>query len=363
VAAYTYEAQRQDELSVTKGSEVSVMEKHADGWWLISATSGVGLVPGNYFAEVDDTIGGLTAVTSIVDVNGTLLNSTMEVSLPGFLLLNQRADLRVEAKLGKGGSGDIYRGTLLNPDLTRKNENHSAVAVKMIKRVPGISPENELAIFHQEVSIMWSVSFHENVISMLGYCEGPNMIVTELLDTDLMDYVQNQPQQITPPVACRILFHISRAMVEIHRIGIIHRDLKCANILLEGVASPARLRAKICDFGIARNASRPKIINQKIVSIAGFSLLYTSPETFARLVVKNLNPDPEDEKKADVYSWAIIVYEVMFRTRAWNGERPEDIERLVRSGKRPRCSKADVERDKYLNPVCDPLLFPHARWL
>lgn len=219
--------------------------------------------------------------------------------------------------------------------------------------MPGVTKENELAIFHQEVAIMWSVSFHDNVISTLGYCENPNMIITELLDTDLMEFISTKAQQLTPPVVGRVLCHIAQAMVEIHKLGIIHRDLKSANVLLEGIASPPKMRAKICDFGIARNASRPQLVNQRVINIAGLSILYASPEAFARIAVRNLTPDPEEEKKTDVYSFAIIVYEVLFRTRAWDREQPDNVQYLVRSGKRPPCNRLEIARDPYLSMIYD----------
>ena len=59
--------------------------------------------------------------------------SAIEISLPGFLLLSSTADVRTERPLGSGGSGDIFRGILLNPDVKKKNNGNAEVVVKRIR--------------------------------------------------------------------------------------------------------------------------------------------------------------------------------------------------------------------------------------
>ena len=127
-------------------------------------------------------------------------------------------------------------------------------------------------------------------------------------------------------------------------IGIVHRDLKSANVLLETVPLNEReavLRAVVCDFGVAQVTSAATVIDQmKLKDVGGFSPRYAAPEVFASAVLMASN-DSEVNKQSDVYSFAIILWELLTRQTPWNGFTKNDIEISVRNSKR----------------VSDPLLF------
>lgn len=62
-----------------------------------------------------------------------------------------------------------------------------------------------IAVFQQEISLMWSVSFHPNVITLLGYCDSPRQIIVEMMETDLLNVISTKPQILNQQVAIRIL--------------------------------------------------------------------------------------------------------------------------------------------------------------
>jgi len=59
------------------------------------------------------------------------------------------------------------------------------------------------------------------------------------------------------------------------------------------------------------------VINQKIVNVKGFSPRYTAPEVFGRMAINLTTVTVEDEMKSDVYSYAVILWEMMTRKLPW----------------------------------------------
>jgi serine/threonine protein kinase len=104
---------------------------------------------------------------------------------------------------------------------------------------------------------MWSLSFHANIIKLIGYTDEPKTIVTRLYPTDLFRYLHGQ--QDTAPLESHLLLHLCSGMVgavaATHSMGIAHRDIKTPNFLLQeprpGSPFPDPI---LCDFGISRSS-------------------------------------------------------------------------------------------------------------
>jgi len=130
-----------------------------------------------------------------------------------------------------------------------------------------------------------------------------------------------------------IVQDIINAMVAIQHLKIIHRDLKSSNILLE-IQGDVVLNAVICDFGLAKVTSKALIVEGSVFEdIAGFSVRYAAPEIFMYSTLL-APPPPEIELKCDVYSFAIVLWELLSRDVAWKGLDREEIEYKVRSRER-----------------------------
>ena len=159
--------------------------------------------------------------------------------MPGFLLLDPAKQFRVEAPLGSGGAATVFRGVLLDQDLINQH-NTFDVAIKKVESeppflsfflsfflvslaffgecggslslffIPSEHPkftnEENKDRFLQEVSIMWSCTFHENVVKLVGYALEPNLyIVTRLQEVDLFSLVHHHPEEkISPLLALKL---------------------------------------------------------------------------------------------------------------------------------------------------------------
>ena len=275
------------------------------------------------------------------NAEATLLNTVMEVALPGFLLLEYNEDVRPESRMAAGGAGTIYRAILLDPQAVQRNGSE-VVAMKEVIDWPSLSEEDNLERFHMEVSIMWSLSFHGNIIKLIGYTEEPRTIITRLYPTDLFRYLHVQDDR--SPLESHLLLHLCSGMVaglaSVHSMGIAHRDIKSPNILLQeprpGSPFPDPV---LCDFGLSRTADD----SHKYDMIKGMSPRYAPPEVFARVHLRNASNTVEDDKMSDVYSMGVVLWETLARTIPWDGVTNEDIELHVRGGARVPELEVDPE--------------------
>ncbi|KAM6553572.1 hypothetical protein CsatB_014334 [Cannabis sativa] len=192
-------------------------------------------------------------------------------------------------KLGEGGFGPVYRGTL---------EDGQEIAVKRLSMSSG-QGVNE---FKNEVKLIAKLQ-HRNLVKLLGCCihGEENLLVYEYmpnksLDSFIFDQAQGKLLQWTKRY--QIICGISRGLLYLHqdsRLRIIHRDLKASNVLLDNEMNP-----KISDFGLARIVGGDQI-EEKTNRVLG-TYGYMAPEyAFDGLF----------SIKSDVFSFGILVLEIV----------------------------------------------------
>jgi len=148
-------------------------------------------------------------------------------------------DYEVIRELGRGGMGIVYKA--------RQRSLHRIVALKMIL-VTKFASEVERLRFFQEAEVIASLS-HPNIVSIheIGEHEGQPFFSMDFIEgTSLKDLVQTNPLPWSE--AARFALLIAQAMEVAHAHGVIHRDLKPQNILVDSLRNP-----HVVDFGLARN--------------------------------------------------------------------------------------------------------------
>ncbi|MEZ4301828.1 MAG: protein kinase, partial [Polyangiaceae bacterium] len=134
-------------------------------------------------------------------------------------------DYRIEAKLGEGGFGAVYRA--LHPLI------HKAAAVKVLSRACSANPEL-VARFMAEARVVNQIR-HRNIVDVFSFGrlpDGRSFLVMELLDGIPMEDHLKEHKRLSPADAMPMFRGVARALGAAHAAGVVHRDLKPANVFL-----------------------------------------------------------------------------------------------------------------------------------
>ena len=188
--------------------------------------------------------------------------------------------------LGEGGMGAVYKA--------RDRELDRLVALKVIRAELAGHP-TVLARFKQELILARKVT-HRNVIRIfdLGVADGLRFITMEFVEgRDLSSCLEGQTK-FAPKEAVKILRQVCSALEVAHSEGVIHRDLKPQNIMIEESG-----RACVMDFGLARSVETTGLT--QVGAVLG-TPAYMSPEQAKGI--------PADER-SDLFSLGIIAYQML----------------------------------------------------
>ncbi len=198
-------------------------------------------------------------------------------------------------ELGKGGMGKVYKA--LDKKINEK------IAIKLIK--PEISYDKKvIERFSNELKLARKVA-HRNVGRMydLGEYEGTHFITMEYVSGEDLKSMIRMSGQLGMGTAINITKQVCEGLIEAHRLGVIHRDLKPNNIMIDKDGN-----ARIMDFGIARS------LKEKGVTGAGVTIgtpEYMSPEQVEA---------KEIDQRSDIYSLGVILYEMVTGRLPFEGD-------------------------------------------
>jgi Tol biopolymer transport system component len=214
----------------------------------------------------------------------------------------------VTAKLGEGGMGEVYRAT--DPKLGRE------VAIKVLPASLA-NDAKALARFEAEARAVAALS-HPNILAIfdLGRDGETLYAVTELLEGRTLR------ERIEADGACGLRetlelgAQIARGLAAAHDKGIVHRDVKPANLLLGHDG-----RVKILDFGLAKQAE--KLDSQGHIAAAATLGPGTEPGTVLGTVgymaPEQVRGEPADAR-SDIFALGVVLYEMATGERAFAGE-------------------------------------------
>ncbi|KAJ0508718.1 putative protein kinase RLK-Pelle-DLSV family [Helianthus annuus] len=196
-------------------------------------------------------------------------------------------DFSPENKLGEGGFGPVYKGTL---------DDERVIAVKQLS----VASHQGKTQFIAEIATISAVQ-HRNLVKLYGCCiEGDKrLLVYEYLENKSLDQALFGNKRLSLSWATRfdICLGIARGLSYLHeesRIRIIHRDVKASNVLLDSDLNP-----KISDFGLAKLYDDKK--THMSTRVAG-TIGYLAPEYAMRGHLT---------EKADVFSFGVVALEIV----------------------------------------------------
>ncbi|KAF8413688.1 hypothetical protein HHK36_001680 [Tetracentron sinense] len=218
-------------------------------------------------------------------------------------------------KLGQGGFGSVFEGVL---------SNDTKVAVK---RLDGLGQVKKS--FLAEVETIGSIH-HVNLVRLIGFCaeKSHRLLVYEYMCNGSLDnwiFHKNQEHVLDWQSRRKIIIDIAKGLVYLHedcRQKIVHLDIKPQNILLDG-----NFNAKVSDFGLSKLIDRDQ--SQIMTTMRG-TPGYLAPEWLSSVITE----------KVDVYSFGIVVMEMLCGRKNLDRSQPEESMHLLSLFKR----KAEEEQ-------------------
>ena len=212
------------------------------------------------------------------------------------------------AAIGAGGMGEVYRGR--DPRLDR------TVAIKVLPASVAADPER-LARFEREAKTLAALN-HPNIAQIYGTEHEPvNALAMEFVEGhDLSARIA--AGRLPVEDALEIAGQVALALEAAHEFGIVHRDLKPSNVRVREDGT-----VKVLDFGLAKALAPPTSMLS-----AGTSPTITSPAmtqqgtilgTAAYMAPEQARGKPAD-KRADIWAFGVIVYEMTTGRRPFEGE-------------------------------------------
>jgi serine/threonine-protein kinase len=200
---------------------------------------------------------------------------------------------RVEALIGKGGMGSVYRA--------RQIELDRPVAIKVILQELANS-DTVVERFRREAAATARLR-HPNIVTVFDFAtlpDGRMYLVMELLGGPTLEASLESRAVVPPLEALAILRSVCGALDALHFAKIVHRDIKPSNIVLPDPANPYD-GVKVVDFGIAR--LREMTGGAKLT---GKSILGT-PEFLSPEVIEG----EEADERTDIYSLGVVAYQML----------------------------------------------------
>ncbi|KAK9078647.1 hypothetical protein SSX86_002704 [Deinandra increscens subsp. villosa] len=222
----------------------------------------------------------------------------------------------ISSKLGEGGFGSVYIGTIKNPREMNKEVN---VAVKQLGK-RGFQGHKEWVA---EVNVLGIVQ-HPNLVKLVGYCaedlenEIQRLLVYEYMPNKCVEFYLSarSPTPLSWPMRLKVAQDTARGLAYLHEgmdFQIIFRDFKSSNILLDD-----QWNAKLSDFGLARLG--PKEGYSHVTTAVVGTIGYSAPEYIqtGRLTSKN-----------DVWSYGVFLYELITGRRPLDRNQPTGEQKLL----------------------------------
>ncbi len=213
-------------------------------------------------------------------------------------------------ELGRGGMGRVYKAV--------DSKIQEKIALKLIK--PEIASDKKtIERFGNELKFSRKIS-HRNVCRMydLGEDQGSHYITMEYVAGEDLKSMLRMMGRMSPAQTVSIGKQICEGLAEAHRLGVIHRDLKPNNIMIDREGS-----ARIMDFGISRSL--------KTKGMTDSGVMIGTPEY--------MSPEQAEAKeidfRSDIYSLGVIFYEMVTGELPFQGDTPLSVA-MKHKGEKPR---------------------------
>lgn len=229
------------------------------------------------------------------------IDSDLLESTPGQVIAGR---FRLDAELGRGGYGEVWRARQLSVDRD--------VALKLLRA--DLKHRDDAARRFAREARLASRMRHPNAVTVIDFGDdaGTLFLAMELIDgPTLKEYLRGRGR-LAWGEACGIVDRIAAALAEAHALGLVHRDLKPGNVLLRSVEG--RLDPVVIDFGLAKvfDLDESDDAITRAHAMIG-TPAYMSPEAVRGAVL---------EPRSDLYALGVILFELIAGRPPFKGSSP-----------------------------------------
>jgi serine/threonine-protein kinase len=199
-------------------------------------------------------------------------------------------EFRLLRRAGGGGTADVYLAE-------RSDGSGEKVAVKVLKRTLAGQPEM-VERFKREAGLLARIK-HPNVVRVLRFEVAPEgtLLLLEWVEGRRLD--EELDRQTLPGIEkLLVLRQVASALAAVHELGIVNRDLKPENVMLDRTGDT--VQARLLDFGIARRVGKKH--GDQFVTVAG--VVAGTPSYLAPEQLLDRPPDA----RTDVYGFGVMAY-------------------------------------------------------
>ncbi len=257
------------------------------------------------------------------------VSRSISLVLPEGLEIGHR--YRIVRLLGVGGMGSVYR--------VHDHELDRDVALKLI-RAEIAENASTIERFKREIQLSSKVT-HRNVLRVydLGQADGIRFLTMQFVDGEDLSHVLKREGKLPIPRLLKIFSQICEGLGAAHEQGVIHRDLKPQNVMLDAAEN-----VFVMDFGMAKS------LEQSAMTQAGAVVgtpYYMSPEQ-----VKGMATD----RRSDIFSLGVILYEMTTGVLPYTGQTPYEVmvQRTLKAPKPPEQINSEIP--SYLRRVIERCL-------
>ena len=204
---------------------------------------------------------------------------------------------QVQERLGEGAMGTVYRAV--------RDGEPTPVALKLVKQEHAADGLYRQRFLHEARAA--SEVTHPHLVDVIdaGEVDGRQFLAMRLITGRPLDQLVRAGELLDPPTAARIAVQIGDALDALHAKGVVHRDVKPANILLQDDGSAA-----LTDFGLAKGTGYASLTAAG--QIVG-TIEYLAPE---------LHHGPGGAPASDLYALGCVVYESLVGKTPFGGKGP-----------------------------------------
>jgi len=223
------------------------------------------------------------------------------------------SEIQLERKLGTGAQADVYKATW-----TRKFAVSTSSIVVAVKRL-----HSDLGQVYRDREAMTLLTDHPNLVKCFDCTlDPPYLVITEFCaGGSLFDLLYNTTQQLTMRQRIKILCDVAGGVRYLHaqKPTILHRDLKSSNVLLmKQIRSKEQEPfAKVADFGLARTSAE-EVMSAACMTVGVGTWRWMAPEVF------DCDNAGLYDEQADVYSFAMLMYETVARRLPYIEKYPQE---------------------------------------